>query len=149
MTRSGIPCVLLLAATLSASLLVDGTAVAQGAGKLDTLQDLFKQIGRCWHSPRLPEGDPGIQITVVVSFNRDGEILGQPRITYESETASDDDRLVYRKAVMATLQRCTPLAFTEGFAGAIAGQPIRLRFDDRRKPPKPKERDVWLTQIIL
>jgi hypothetical protein len=77
-----------------------------------------------------------------VAFNRSGEILGQPRITYESETASDDDRLAYRKAVMETLQRCTPLAFTEGLGGAIAGRPIALRFDDRRKPPKPKERNA-------
>ena len=149
MKRTGIACALLLSGALSTPLIAPRPAAAQDAAKLDTLQDLYKQIGRCWHSPRLPEGDPGIQITVVVSFNRSGEILGQPRITYESETASDDDRLAYRNAVMATLQRCTPLAFTEGFAGAIAGQPIRLRFDDRRKPPKPKERDVWLTQTIL
>ena len=140
--RRGVACALLLMAALSASLVALKPAVAQGAGKLDTLQDLFKQIGHCWRSPRLPEGDLGMQITVAVTFNRAGEILGQPRITYESEAASNDDRLVYRKAVMATLQRCTPLAFTEGFAGAIAGQPIRLRFDDRRKPPKPKERDI-------
>ncbi len=142
MRRSGVVCGLLVAATLSTPLFALRTAVAQSAGQLDTLQDLFKQIGRCWHSPQLPQGDPGMQITVAVTFNRAGEILGQPRITYESENASDDDRLAYRKAVMATLQRCTPLAFTEGFAGAIAGQPIRLRFDDRRKPPKPKERDI-------
>ncbi len=149
MRRAGVARALLLIAALSTPPIALRPAVAQDADKLDTLQDLYKQIGRCWRSPRLPEGDLGIQITVVVSFNRTGEILGQPRITYESEAASDDDRLAYRKAVMATLQRCTPLAFTEGFAGAIAGQPIRLRFDDRRKPRKPKERDVWLTQTIL
>ena len=116
--------------------------IAQDVGRLNTLQELFKQISRCWRSPRLPEGDHGMQITVLVAFNRSGEILGQPRITFESETGSDDDRLEYRKAVMATLQRCTPLSFTNGLAGAIAGQPITFRFDDRRKPPKPKERDA-------
>ena len=142
MRRSGFSCALLCAATLSASLIATGTAVAQGAGQLNTLTDLFKQLGRCWRSPRLPEGDLGMQITVLVAFNRTGEILGQPRITYETETASDDDRLAYRKAVMETLQRCTPLPFTEGFAGAIAGQPLTFRFDDRRKPPKPKERNT-------
>jgi len=142
-------CAFLIMVALAASLLEPSDADAQNARQLDTLQDLFKQLSRCWRSPRLPEGDLGMQITVVVSFNRSGEILGQPRITYESETATDDDRFAYRTAVMATLQRCTPLAFTDGFAGAIAGQPVRLRFDDRRKPPKPKERDVWLTQTIL
>jgi hypothetical protein len=149
MKRSGSFCALLSAATVSASLIATEAAVAQGSGQLDTLKDLFKQLGRCWRSPRLPAGDLGMQITVLVAFNGSGEILGQPRITYESETASDDDRLAYRKAVMETLQRCTPLPFTDGFAGAIAGRPITFRFDDRRKPPKPKERDVWLTQKIL
>ena len=143
-------CVLVLAAVaVSTALVAPVEAVAQEAQQLNTLQDLFKKIFRCWRSPRLPDGDLGMQITVQVTFNRGGEILGQPRITYESETATDDDRLAYRTAVMATLQRCAPLVFTDGFAGAIAGQPIRLRFDDRRKPPKPKERDVWLTQKIL
>ena len=138
---------LLFAVAVSAPLAAPTDAVAQDARQpdirqLDTLQDLFKQVLRCWRSPRLPAGDLGMQITVQVTFTRGGEILGQPRITYESETATDDDRLAYRTAVMATLQRCAPLAFTDGFAGAIAGQPIRLRFDDRRKPPKPKERDA-------
>ena len=142
-------CAFLITVALAAALLAPSDADAQNARQLDTLRDLFKQLSRCWRSPRLPEGDLGMQITVVVSFNRSGEILGQPRITYESETATDDDRFSYRTAVMATLQRCTPLAFTDGLAGAIAGQPVRLRFDDRRKPPKPKERDVWLTQTIL
>jgi hypothetical protein len=140
-------CAMLVAAGVSASLVAPAVALAQDARQLDarqlnTLQDLFKQVFRCWRAPRLPDGDLGMQITVQVTFNRDGEILGQPRITYESETATDDDRLAYRTAVMATLQRCAPLAFTDGFAGAIAGQPIRLRFDDRRKPPKSKERDA-------
>jgi hypothetical protein len=141
MSRSG-GCASLITVALAASLLAPSGAVAQNARQLDTLQDLFKQVFRCWRSPRLPDGDLGMQITVQVTFNRGGEILGQPRITYESETATDGDRLAYRTAVMATLQRCTPLAFTDGFAGAIAGQPIRLRFDDRRKPAKPKERDA-------
>jgi hypothetical protein len=141
MRRSG-HCALLVAMALSASLAAPAAVVAQDAGQLDTLKDLFKQLGRCWRSPQLPEGDLGMQITVLVAFNKNGEILGQPRITYETEDASDGDRLAYRKTVMATLERCTPLRFTEGFGGAIAGRPITFRFDDRRKPPKPKDRDT-------
>ena len=34
-----------------------------------------------------------MQITVLVSFKRNGDILGHPRITYESDDASDNDRL--------------------------------------------------------
>jgi hypothetical protein len=142
MKRSGFSCAPLVAAVMSASLIASGDAVAQDAGRLDTLKDLFKQIGQCWRSPQLPDGDLGMQITVLVAFNRKGEIMGQPRITFESQNTTDDDRLAYRKAVMETLQRCTPLSFTDGLGGAIAGQPIAIRFDDRRKLPKPKERDT-------
>jgi len=139
----------LLALAIGAELVASHGASAQGAAQLNTLHDLFMQVRQCWRSPRLPEGDLGMQITVLVAFNRNGEILGQPRITYESENATDDDRIAYRKAVVATLQRCTPLSFTKGLAGAIAGQPITFRFDDRRKLPKPRERDTWLTTKTL
>ena len=68
----------------------------------------------------------------LVSFNREGAILGRPRITYESEHASDNDRLTYRIAVMEALQRCTPLPFTEGLGGAVAGRPLAVRFRTRK-----------------
>jgi hypothetical protein len=86
---------------------------------------------------------------VIVSFNRAGEILGHPRITYESELADDHDRLIYRIAVMETLQRCTPMPFTESMAGAVAGRPFTVRFINRKLPPQPVEKRAWLTPTIL
>ena len=97
---------------------------------------------------RCREANP-IDITVIVSFNREGAILGHPRITYESEHASDNDRLEYRIAVMETLQRCTPLPFTEGLGGAVAGRPFAIPFRTRKRPPKPEEKRAWLLQKIL
>jgi hypothetical protein len=119
-------------------------AIGQEA-KIDTLKELFGALGRCWRSPPLAQGSAGMQITVLVSFRRDGSILGKPKVTFESPEASDADRLAYRVAVMETLQRCTPLPFTEGLAGAMAGRPITMRFDDRRNQPKPKEKQAWLS----
>jgi hypothetical protein len=86
---------------------------------------------------------------VIVSFNRAGEILGHPRITFESEQASDNDRLQYRVAVMEALQRCTPMPFTESMAGAVAGRPFAIRFRNRKSPPLNPEKRAWLTQKIL
>jgi hypothetical protein len=86
---------------------------------------------------------------VIVSFNRNGDILGRPRITYQSEQATDNDRLVYRIAVMEALQRCTPLPFTEGMAGAVAGHPFAVQFHNRKPPPQPAEKRAWLTPKIL
>jgi hypothetical protein len=34
-----------------------------------------------------------MDITVSVSFNRAGQILGRPRITFESAEATDNDRV--------------------------------------------------------
>ena len=89
-----------------------------------------------------------MEITAIVSFTRDGNILGRPKITYESEQASNNDRLEYRIAVMETLQRCTPMPFTEGMGGAVAGHPFAIRFQTRKRPP-PTEKRAWLTTTIL
>jgi hypothetical protein len=115
--------------------------------RLDTLRDVFARLRTCWRPPPAARANPGIDITVIVSFNRDGNILGHPRITYESEQA--DDRLLYRIAVMEALQRCTPMLFTEGMAGAIAGRPFAVQFHNRKSSPKPIEKRAWLIQKIL
>jgi hypothetical protein len=116
---------------------------------MSTLKQMLAGLKRCWRPPELPRGAPGMQITVQVTFLRNGEIFGRPRITFESPEASDADRLLYRTAVMQTLQHCTPLPFTGGLGNAVAGRPFTLRFDDRRNLPKPTERRAWLIQKIL
>jgi hypothetical protein len=107
---------------------------------VDNLKELFTRLGSCWKPPSLSRASPGIDITVLVSFTRSGDILGHPRITFESEQATDNDRLTYRVAVMETLQRCTPIPFTAGMAGAIAGRPVTVRFHNRKPSPQPLER---------
>ena len=116
--------------------------------QLDTLKDIFVRLHACWKPPPLSQANP-IDITVVVSFNREGAILGHPKITFESEQASDNDRLKYRIAVMEALQRCAPLPFTEGLGGAVAGRPLAVPFRTRKRPPKTEERRAWLPQKIL
>jgi hypothetical protein len=128
--------------------LAAATSAAAGPQQLDTLKDVFARLHSCWKPPPLSRAEP-MDITVIVSFNREGVILGNPRITHESGQASDNDRLAYRIAVMETLQRCTPLPFTEGLAGAVAGRPFAFTFRTRKRPPKPEEKRAWLIQKIL
>jgi hypothetical protein len=90
-----------------------------------------------------------MDITVIVSFRRDGSILGHPKITYESAQATDNDRLQYRIAVMEALQRCTPMPFTQGMAGAVAGHPFAFRFRTRKPSLQPTEKRAWLLPKIL
>ena len=141
----------------TASLVCRGAAAAPHARgsaqgqpeRLDTIRDVFARLHSCWKPPPASHANP-IDITVVVSFNREGAILGHPRITHELEQASDNDRLIYRVAVMETLQRCTPLPFTEALGGAIAGRPFAIPFRSRKKPhPNPREHRAWLTPKIL
>jgi hypothetical protein len=117
-------------------------------GQVNTIHEVFTRLGSCWKPPPLSLANP-IDITVIVSFNRAGEILGHPRITYESEQATDNDRLQYRIALMQALQRCTPMPFTESMAGAVAGRPFAVRFRNRKLPPQPVEKRAWLTPKIL
>lgn len=101
---------------------------------VNTIQDVFRHLRTCWRPPSLARARP-LDITVVVSFNRAGNILGHPRITCESAEASDNDRLQYRIAVMEALQRCTPMPFTDAMAGAAAGRPFAIQFRNRKTSP--------------
>ena len=134
---------------LAAALLLVSSACARAEEeKVNTIREAIAKIGSCWKPPPLSLANP-IDITVIVSFNRSGEILGRPRITYESEQATDNDRLQYRIAVMEALQRCSPMPFTDSMAGAVAGRPFAIQFHNRKPPPQPIEKRAWLIPKIL
>ena len=125
-------------------------APAQGQpAQVDTIKDVFARLRTCWKPPPPGRANPDMDITVIVSFNRDGNIFGHPKITYESAQATDNDRLLYRIAVMETLQRCTPMPFTQGMAGAVAGHPFAVRFRNRKPSLQPTEKRAWLLPKIL
>jgi hypothetical protein len=133
----------------TALLLLALTAQARAEqAPLNSLTDIFARLHSCWKPPPLSQANP-IDITVIVSFNRKGEILGHPRISYESEQGNDNDRLQYRIAVMETLQRCAPLPFTDSLGGAVAGRPFAIPFRTRKREPKTQERRAWLPPKIL
>jgi hypothetical protein len=102
------------------------------AKQLNTLQEVFAALEACWIPPSLDHARPGMQITVLLSFKRNGELNGKPRITYETPSASDDERLAYRVAMAEALRRCTPLPFSEALGNAFAGRPMTMRFIDNR-----------------
>ncbi|MHC2619150.1 hypothetical protein ACVIW2_001182 [Bradyrhizobium huanghuaihaiense] len=127
---------------VAAAVLLLGVSGAKAEGaQVNTIQDVFRHLHTCWKPPPPARARP-LDITVVVSFNRDGNILGHPRITYESAEASDNDRLQYRIAVMEALQRCTPMPFTDAMAGAAAGRPFAIQFRNRKTSPPTQERRV-------
>jgi hypothetical protein len=100
--------------------------------KLDSIANLFAALRGCWVPPAEDEARPGMQMAVRFSFKRSGEIIGTPRVTYVSPDAPREARESYRNAVTAALERCTPMAFSKGLGGAIAGRPIAIRYVDNR-----------------
>jgi hypothetical protein len=128
-----------------------GPAIAQNSGPepgeirkppINTIAEVFAALEACWIPPALEQARAGMQITVLVSFKRSGELLGKPRITYETPAASDDERLAYRVAMAEALRRCTPLRFTDALGNALAGRPLTMRFIDNRKLKQAGTADV-------
>jgi len=109
------------------------------AQSVNTIREVSVRLGTCWRPPPASRVR-AIDITVIVSFNRAGQIMGHPRISYESADATDNDRLQYRIAVMEALQRCSPMPFTEAMAGAIAGRPFAVQFHGRKTSPQAIEK---------
>jgi hypothetical protein len=103
------------------------------AHRIDTIHDMFDALRGCWVPPPEDEARAGMQMTVRLSFKRNGEMFGAPRVTYVSHDAPQEARNTYHDAITAALDRCTPLHFTAGLGGAIAGRPIAVRFVDNRK----------------
>ena len=103
--------------------------------KLDTIRAMFDALRACWVPPAKDEARPGMQMSVRFAFKRSGEIIATPRVTYATPGVPPETRDVYRNAIAAALERCTPLHFTDGMAGAIAGKPIAIRFVDNRDLP--------------
>jgi hypothetical protein len=103
--------------------------------KLDTIRAMFDALRACWVPPTKDEALAGMQMSVRFAFKRSGEIIATPRVTYATPGVPPETRDVYRSAIAAALERCTPLHFTDGMAGAIAGKPIAIRFVDNRNLP--------------
>jgi hypothetical protein len=99
---------------------------------LDTIGDLFAALRSCWSPPPADDAREGMQMSVLFSFKRSGEIIAAPRVTYSTRDVPQQTRDLYRKAITASLDACMPLKFTGGLGGALAGRPIMIRYVDNR-----------------
>ena len=100
--------------------------------RIDTLREVGLAIRACWR----PSGEPhsGQDVTVRVSFKRNGEVLGKPMITHYGAGRPDaENRQAFTQAVHDAFVRCSPMPFTDKFGAAVAGRPFTFRFVD--SPP--------------
>ena len=126
-------CVHVVGGALAIAALATGALAQPSDVPLNTLTDLMAALRACWVPPPIDQSRTGMQITVQMSFRRNGELFGRPRITFESDGASDEERLAYRMAVAKMLKRCAPLPLTDALGNAIAGRPFTMRLIDNRK----------------
>jgi len=106
----------------------------RAAPLLNTLRDVGLALDICWwgHQPPLEQARPGMNVTVMLAFNRSGELLGEPRFTYMTPEATPETKALYQRAVVAAIDACTPLPITPALGGALAGRPTIKQFIDRR-----------------
>lgn len=90
-----------------------------------TLQELGPALTRCF---RAPEGTAGSQITIRLSLNSSGGIIGRPMVTYSKLVGSPEDRLAFAQAALKAVMDCTPIAVTANFGASIAGRMLSIRF---------------------
>jgi hypothetical protein len=115
-----------------AGVMVSAPVSAQARKPLDTLADVKQAIRSCWRWPPIKAIRNGMELTVRLSFKRDGEIFGA-RVTYQSPDVSEDERVLYYRVLVLTIKRCSPLPVTPALGEAIAGRPFFFRFVDTRK----------------
>jgi len=95
-----------------------------GRPRIETLGDIAPALGKCWTPPVM---DGVGQITVLLSFKRDGSINGLPRITY-TRAVDPEDKRALKESLLAALAACGPLPVSASLGAAIAGRPFAIRF---------------------
>jgi len=109
-----------------------GAADKAEAKTLESVGEMYAALRACRVPPPKEVARHGMEYTIRFAFKRDGAMMAPPFVTYSSRGAPIETRNVYRDAVHAALERCTPLHFSDDMAEAIVGHPIAVRFVDER-----------------
>ena len=86
------------------------------------INEIAPSIRACWHPPA-GEGE----ITLRMSFRRDGTLLGRPRITHVHSADGPDGEAALANSIFAAISACSP-RFTPELGAAIAGRVFTIRF---------------------
>jgi len=106
--------------------------------QVGTISQLFALLRGCWTPAPLGDVPHDMQMSVRLSFKRDGELVAPARMTYVSAGAPQQARERFHDAIVAALDRCLPLPFINGLGGAVAGRPITIRFIENGTLPMEK-----------
>lgn len=99
---------------------------------LERYADVAVALGRCWATALHPEDARWRDVTLRVSFKRDGTVNGMARVSHVSGADNDEAGRRGTTSLLAALPRCTPLPFSPSLGRAIAGQVFAIRFVQQR-----------------
>ena len=103
--------------------------------RLEHVRDVFMLVRTCWRQAPRGLSNSG-QVTLRMSFNRRGEVIGKPQITFYRPGADPNARDPFVNSIRTAFQRCTPLPVSERLGAAVAGRPFTFRFVDSRSPQR-------------
>jgi hypothetical protein len=101
-------------------------------GQLNTLDDIRHALNKCWVWPSLADSSGNMDLTIMLSFRANGDLLGG-RITHVARAVSDDERALYYVALETMIRSCSHLPVSKGLGAAIAGRPFIFRIVDTRR----------------
>ena len=101
---------------------------AEAQSPVTRVHGIATGLAACWRPPHDDD-----QVTVRVSFTRDGAVIGDPRIVFVQSSGgrADDPALVH--SMVTAIRDCTPLHFSAQLGSAIAGQVLDIRFIGRSR----------------
>lgn len=116
-------CIGLLACAFIAS--GAGPAAAEARYAVHSIRDLWPALATCWQPPM---NSQGMELTVRFSLNREGALMGEPRVTYARLFGSAEQQRRFRNSVLKAVTDCTPLPVSDEFGMYFAGRPFSVRF---------------------
>jgi hypothetical protein len=80
-------------------------------------------LAACWRPPHDDD-----QVTVRISFTREGAVIGEPRIVFARSSGGGADDAALADSMLRAIRDCTPLNFSARLGSAIAGQVLDIHF---------------------
>jgi hypothetical protein len=80
-------------------------------------------IAACWRPAHKHD-----QVTVRISFTREGAVIGEPRIVFVKSAGGRPGDATLASSMLTAIRHCTPLNFSAGLGSAIAGQVLDIHF---------------------
>jgi hypothetical protein len=85
-------------------------------------------LAACWRPPHDKD-----QVTVRLSFTREGAVIGEPRIVFVRSSGRRADDAALASSMLRAIRECAPLHFSAQLGSAIAGQVLDIHFTGPRR----------------